>query len=282
MKGIMIQGTASSVGKSLIAVAFCRLLYESGYQVAPFKAQNVTQNFHINSQGEKIAKSQAIQAKAAKTKASTFMNPTSLTLGEQKSKVILLGKEAGIFKRTKNHKYVYEKWIKTIQTSLDQLHKQYDSLVIEGAGSPVELNLKDQDVANMKTAELADVPVILVADINKGGAFASIVGTLELLTPEERKRVKGIIINKFQGKKSLFQNGIRLMEQKTNLPVLGVLPYIDHDIEEEDNMDLLDKNCNATTSSLPTDDQIESLAQKMKQHLNWEQIIEIIEQWDMR
>src|SRR5699024_12258232 len=121
-----------------------------------------------------------------------------------------------------------------------------------------------------------------VADINKGGAFASIVGTLQLLTTEERKRVKGIINNKFQGKKSLFQNGIRLMEQTTNLPVLGVLPYIDHDLEEEDNMDLLDKNCNATTSSLPTDDQIESLAQKMKQHLEWEQIIEIIEQWDMR
>src|SRR5699024_4844286 len=153
MKGIMIQGTASSVGKSIIAVVFCRLLYESGYRVAPFKAQNVTQHFYINTQGEKIAKSQAIQAKAAKTEVSTFMNPTSLTLGSQKSEIVLLGKEAGTFEGTEDNKSVYEKWIKTIQTSLDHLHKQYDLLVIEGAGSPVELNLKDRDVANTTTAE---------------------------------------------------------------------------------------------------------------------------------
>lgn len=277
MKGIMIQGTASSVGKSLIATAFCRLLYESGYKVAPFKAQNLTRHFYIGPAGEKVAPSQAIQAKAAHTSVSAFMNPTSLMLGSGKSDLILLGKEAGKFEGVSSHQSVYETWLKTIQTALKHLHKHYDVLVIEGAGSPVEINLKDRDVANMKTAELADVPVLLVTDINKGGAFASIIGTLELLEPAERERVKGIIINKFQGDPKLFQEGIRLMEQKTNLPVLGVLPYIDHDIEEEDDME---QSVKANVATLPADEDIEFLAQQMKQHLDWEQIIAIIEQWD--
>ncbi|MFA1821988.1 cobyric acid synthase [Virgibacillus oceani] len=282
MKGIMIQGTASSVGKSLIATVCCRLFYEDGYHVAPFKAQNVTHHFYTNIQGEKIAKSQAIQARAAKTEPSVLMNPTSLTLGNDQSEVILLGKTKGRFEKTDNPNAIYDKWINVIQSSLEQLSRQYDLLVLEGAGSPVELNLKERDVSNMKTAALADVPVLLVADIHRGGAFASIVGTLELLEPAERERVKGIIINKFQGDRARFHDGIKLMEERTALPVLGVLPFMDHDIEEEDDKVLLLNDSNATPSSLPADHQIDQIAQKMKQHLDWKQIKEIVDQWDKR
>lgn len=278
MKGIMIQGTASSVGKSLIATVLCRLFYEEGFLVAPFKAQNVTHHFYINTNGEKIAKSQAIQARAANTEPSVLMNPTSLAFGSCQSEVNVFGKPDGAFSR--NSKSVYEGWITAIQSSLHQLEKQYDLLVLEGAGSPVELNLKERDVSNMKTAELADVPVLLVADIQKGGVFASIAGTLALLEPEEMERVKGIIINKFHGDKAQFQDGISLIEQISQLPVLGVLPHTVHCMKEEDDTVLLADNSQANTSNLPTDEEIDHLTQKMKRHLNWDRILEIAEQWD--
>ena len=210
------------------------------------------------------------------------MNPISLTFGSHKSDVNLLGKSAGEF-HDKNHlKTVYESWINVIQSSLHQLEKQYNLLVAEGAGSPVELNLKEYDVANMKMAEIADIPVLLVADINKGGVFASITGTLALLEPEETERVKGIIINKFHGDKAQFQDGIELIEQKTQLPVLGVLPYMEHNIEEENDAVLLATDANVNASSLPADEEIYHLAQQMKQHLDWNRILEIAGQWYKR
>ena len=279
MKGIMVQGTSSSVGKSLVATALCRLFYNEGFRVAPFKAQNVTPHFYINKGGEKIAKSQAIQAKAAQTKPSVLMNPTSLTFGTNQSEINLLGKSEGKFHGKDHSNSAYETWIKVIQSSLHQLEKQYNLIVAEGAGSPVELNLKAHDVANMKTAELADVPVLLVADINKGGVFASITGTLALLEPEEMKRVEGIIINKFHGDKAQFQDGISLIEQISQIPVLGVLPYIEHNIEEEDDAVLLADDPGANTSSLPSDQEIDYLAHQMRQHLDWDRILGIVEQW---
>lgn len=281
MKGIMIQGTASSVGKSLITTALCRLFSKEGYLTAPFKAQNVTSNFYVNDKGEKIAKSQSIQAIAAYTAPSPLMNPSSLSLGSKQSASILLGKSAEPPIDLQSDT-AFEKWIHAIQFSLEKLSRQYDLLVAEGAGSPVELNLKARDAANMKTAELAGVPVLLVADIDRGGVFASVKGTLELLPPEERERVKGIIINKFHGDTSRFRAGAALMEQITGLPVLGVMPYLEHAIEEEDDPALLANDTKASTSSLPSDEQIEDLAQKMKQHLDWKQIVDIAEQWDER
>lgn len=281
MKGIMIQGTASSVGKSLITTALCRLFYQEGYCTTPFKAQNVTSNYYMNDQGENIAKSQAIQAIAAHTVPSFLMNPTSLRLGSTQSASFILGKSAETPDQL-DEESTYEKWIHAIQFSLEKLGRQYDLIVAEGASSPVELNLKTRDAANMKVAELADVPVLLVSDIDRGGVFASVKGTLELLLPEERERVKGIIINKFRGDTDRFRDGVILMEQITGLPVLGVLPYLEHDIEEEDDPALLTDDPPAGTLSLPTDEQIEDLAQTMKQHLDWQQFVDIAEQWDSR
>lgn len=276
MKGLMIQGTASGVGKSIISIALCRLFYREGYQVAPFKAQNITRHLYTLSNNEKIAKSQVIQAKAAHAASNVYMNPTSLAIDKGRTDMFVLGKRVETLKKQMEPTEKYDLWLQAVETSLHVLKKQYEFLVLEGAGSPVELNLKKTDVANMKAAELADVPVILVADIHRGGAFASIVGTLALLEREERKRVKGIIINKFHGDKALFQDGINLLETKTSLPVLGVIPFIEHTIEEEDSSDQPE----TFKTSLPTEQQLDMLATNIKQHLDWGKLIEITEQWD--
>lgn len=239
MRGIMLQGTASDVGKSLITTAICRLLANEGMKVAPFKSQNMSNNSYITYDGKEIGRAQGLQAEAAKTEASVWMNPILLKpQANQKSEIVLFGE---VFETVSGENYrdlFYEKGVKAIKEAFNQLDKNYDILVIEGAGSPVEMNLKDKELANMRVAELANVPVVLVADIDRGGVFASIVGTLELFVPEERKRVKGIIINKFRGKRHLFADGVRWIEERTGIPVLGVLPHVSHRIEGEDSLSL--------------------------------------------
>ena len=240
MKGVMIQGTASDVGKSLIATALCRLFANEGLKVAPFKSQNMSNNSYVTSDGLEIGRAQGIQAEAAKIEATVWMNPILLKpRSDQESEIVLLGKAVETLSGKGYRETFYEKGLEVIHKALNQLSKEYELLILEGAGSPVEMNLKDRELVNMKIAELADVPVFLVADIDRGGIFASIVGTLELLTDEERKRVKGILINKFRGDINLFTDGVKWLEEKTGIPVLGVLPYVNnHMIDREDSLSI--------------------------------------------
>ncbi|UQD50832.1 cobyric acid synthase CobQ [Bacillus methanolicus] len=243
MKGIMIQGTASDVGKSLITTAICRILAKEGYKVAPFKSQNMSNNSYVTMDGKEIGRAQGLQAEAAGTEATVWMNPILLKPRfEHQSEVVLLGRPFTTVSGNAYRDSFYQIGLETIETALKKLQEEYELIVIEGAGSPAEINLKDRELVNMKVAELADVPVVLVADIDRGGVFASIVGTLELLEEEERSRVKGVIINKFRGDPELFQDGIKWLEERTGIPVLGVLPYLDrHMIEGEDSLSLSDR-----------------------------------------
>ncbi|CAM3724057.1 cobyric acid synthase [Mesobacillus zeae] len=240
MKGIMIQGTGSDVGKSLIATAVCRAFSNEGVRTAPFKSQNMSNNSYVTIDGKEIGRAQGIQAEAARTEATVWMNPILLKpRSDSQSEVVLLGRAEQTLSGRGYRNSFYERGLETIREALHQLENNYEVIVMEGAGSPVEINLKDRELVNMKVAEMADVPVVLVADIDRGGVFASIVGTLELFEPKERARVKGLIINKFRGDISLFEDGIEWLEQKTGIPVLGVLPYMDnHMIDGEDSLSI--------------------------------------------
>ncbi|HEY4624290.1 MAG TPA: cobyric acid synthase [Solibacillus sp.] len=239
MRAIMIQGTASDVGKSVLCTALCRILANDGYQVAPFKSQNMALNSYITQDGGEIGRAQGVQAEAAKIEATTDMNPILLKpKGEMVSEVILHGKHYANMDAMSYRENFVETVMPEVRASLKRLAQQYDVLVLEGAGSPAEINLKNRDIANMRMAHETDAAVILVADIERGGVFASLIGTLMLLDDAERARVKGIIINKFRGMKELLDSGIEWLENYTNIPVLGVIPYIDVQIEAEDSMAL--------------------------------------------
>lgn len=231
----MVLGTASSVGKSFIAAGLCRLFSDWGYKVAPFKAQNMSNNSYVTEDGGEIGRAQAVQAECARVKPTTDMNPILLKpAADDGSQLVMHGKAIGHFKARDYFKQK-PKVQQAIQESYDRLAAQYEILVIEGAGSPAEVNLKDNDLVNMHTAKMADAACLLVADIERGGAIAAIVGTLELLQPEERERIVGLVINKFRGDISLFDGAIPFLEKKTGKKVWGVLPYAkDLWIEEED------------------------------------------------
>lgn len=231
---IMLLGTASSVGKSTLAAAFCRYFKRNGYSVAPYKALNISLNSYVTKDGDEIGRAQVVQAEACEIEPKEYMNPILLKpSASYKTQVIVRGKvhctmDAYKYKDLNKHLKVVAK------EAFDDISKDYDVIVLEGSGSCAEINLRETDIANMQTAEITDSPVILVADIDKGGVFASIVGTIMLLKEEERKRVKGVIINKFRGKKEYFKDAMKQIEDIINIPVLGVLPYFDLDIEEED------------------------------------------------
>ncbi|WP_079508839.1 cobyric acid synthase [Mesobacillus jeotgali] len=240
MKGIMVLGTASDVGKSLIATAICRAYANEGVRVAPFKSQNMSNNSYVTSDGKEIGRAQGIQAEAARTEATVWMNPILLKpRSDQNAEVVLFGKAVNTLSGKAYRDIFYEKGLKAISSAFENLEDEYEMIVMEGAGSPVEINLKDRELVNMKVAEIADVPAVLVADIDRGGVFASIIGTLELMTPEEKLRVKGLIINKFRGDLSLFEEGIKWLESRTGIPVLGVLPFLEnHMIDGEDSLSI--------------------------------------------
>ncbi|RFU71409.1 cobyric acid synthase [Peribacillus saganii] len=243
MNGIIVLGTASDTGKSFIVTALCRLFANEGYKVAPFKSQNMSNNSYVTLDGKEIGRAQGIQAEAAKTEATQWMNPILLKpRSDMHSEVVLFGQAIQTYSGRDYRESFYTQGIEAIQASLKKLNELYDVIIMEGAGSPVEVNLKPRELVNMKVAELADVPALLVADIDRGGVFASIVGTIELLTESERKRIKGLIINKFRGDIGLFEDGKAWLEKRTGIPVLGVLPYIDgHRIEGEDSLSLKDR-----------------------------------------
>lgn len=238
-KSIMIQGTGSGVGKSVLCAAFCRIFFQDGLRAAPFKSQNMSLNSYVTRDGLEMARSQAVQAEAAGIEPSVEMNPLLLKpSSDTRCQVIVNGKVMGDYSASDYGAYQRDIW-GTIQGSFHRLSRDHDVIVIEGAGSPAEVNLKDRDFVNMRTAEMADAPVLLAADIDRGGVFASIVGTLELLEPRERARIKGFIINKFRGDLSLLTPGLDFLYTRTGIPVLGVVPfYRDVYIQEEDGVPL--------------------------------------------
>lgn len=239
---IMVQGTSSHVGKSVLCTALCRIFLQDGYRTAPFKAQNMALNSAVTSDGGEIGRAQAAQAEAAGVKATVHMNPILLKpKQDMHAQVIVLGSPLGDMSAREYRQDYLPRAEGVVRQSLELLKAEFEVLVIEGAGSPAEVNLKDRDIVNMKTAELADAPVLLAADIDRGGVFASLVGTLELLEPQEKGRVKGFIINKFRGDIDLLKPGLEFLEARTGIPVLGVVPYIhDHGIDEEDSVALAD------------------------------------------
>ncbi|WP_216831674.1 cobyric acid synthase [Alkalihalobacterium elongatum] len=240
MKGIMLQGTGSDVGKSVLVTALCRILARKNRKVTPFKSQNMSNNSYVTVDGKEIGRAQGVQAEAAKTEANVYMNPILLKpRSTMDSEVVLFGEVYSTYSGRSYREHFYKKGIEAIKKALTELAKRHEYVVIEGAGSPVEVNLNDRELVNMKVAQVADVPVILIADIERGGVFASVVGTLQLLSNEDRKRVKGIIINKFRGDSSLFTDGVSWIEAYTGVKVVGVIPYYDHiSIEGEDSLSI--------------------------------------------
>jgi adenosylcobyric acid synthase len=239
---LMVQGTASSVGKSLMVTALCRLFRQGGYRVAPFKSQNMALNSFVTPYGFEIGRAQAVQAEAAGVPPSVEMNPILLKPeGDTRSQVVLMGRPTGSFSFSEYHQRKPE-LIQTIAACLARLRESYDIVVIEGAGSPAEINLASHDIVNMHVAEAAAAPVILVGDIDRGGVFAQFVGTIDLLEPEQRSRVAAFLINKFRGDVTLLKPGLDYLEQRFGIPVLGVVPFVPHlRIADEDSVALEDR-----------------------------------------
>lgn len=238
-RAVMVMGTGSGVGKSFLTAGLCRLFRERGLRVAPFKAQNMSNNSYVTREGQEMGRAQAVQAECAGLEPSVHMNPILLKpAADNASQVVVQGKALGTF-RAREYYGLKEKLWAAICESYQRLATNFDVMVIEGAGSPAEINLKDFDMVNFRVAELSDAACLLVGDIDKGGVFASLWGTLALLDESERGRIAGLVINKFRGDRSLLEPGLRTLENLTGKKVLGVLPYEpDLWIEEEDAVDL--------------------------------------------
>lgn len=235
-KVIMVQGTMSNVGKSLIVAGLCRIFKQDGYKVCPFKSQNMALNSYITADGLEMGRAQVMQAEAAGIAPDVAMNPILLKpTSDVGSQVIVNGEVIGNMKAREYFEYK-KKLVPEILKAYEKLDKEYDIIVIEGAGSPAEINLKENDIVNMGMAKLADAPVILVGDIDRGGVFAQLLGTLMLLEEDEKARVKGLVINKFRGDKTILDPGIKMLEEKGNVDVVGVVPYMNFNLDDEDSL----------------------------------------------
>ena len=278
MTSLMIQGTSSGAGKSTLVTALCRIFADKGISVAPFKSQNMS-NFAYKGKNFEISRAQAIQAIGARCEISPDLNPILLKpLGNYYSNVFLLGKK---FKRMHATEY-YQKFVKTqglkiAIKSLENLQKKYDLVILEGAGSPSEINLDKFDIANMKMAEKACSPVLLVTDIDRGGSFASIVGTLSLLDKKHQKLLKGFIFNKFRGDVNILKPGFKKIKEITKRPVFGVVPMFDFDLPEEDSLNVDAKNIVWNKKNLDKIEQeIDKLSRLVSLNLNIREIERLI------
>lgn len=251
MKAIMVVGTTSHAGKSLITTALCRILSRKGWRVTPFKGQNMALNSYVTATGGEIGHAQAVQAWAAGIAPKVEMNPILLKpQGDTTSQVIIKGRVAGRVSAAEYYEQFYEVGWQAIEESLQRLSEEFDMIVCEGAGSPAEINLKHRDLTNMKVARQLNAPTLLVVDIDRGGAFAHVVGTLQLLDPEERQLIRGIIINKFRGQISLLQSGIDWLQEYTGIPVVGVIPWMDQVFPAEDSLSLFEQRARSSGSDL--------------------------------
>ena len=235
-KNIMIQGTMSNAGKSLLAAGLCRVLHQEGYRVAPFKSQNMALNSFITRSGGEMGRAQVVQAEAAGILPDVRMNPILLKpTTDVGSQVIVNGQVLGNLRAMEYYRRKRE-FIPAVLEAYRSLEEEYDVIVIEGAGSPAEINLKQDDIVNMGLARLVDAPVLLVGDIDRGGVFAQLYGTVALLDPEERARIKGLVINKFRGDRAILEPGLKTLEDLCGVPVAGVVPYLHVDIDDEDSL----------------------------------------------
>ncbi len=251
MKAIMVVGTTSHAGKSLLTAALCRILSRRGWRVAPFKGQNMALNAYVTNTGGEMGFSQAVQAWAAKVTPRVEMNPILLKpQGDMTSQVIILGLVAGKTTAAQYYEDYFDLGWQAIQESLTRLAAEFDLIVCEGAGSPAEINLKHRDLTNMRVARYLNANTLLVVDIDRGGAFAHVVGTLELLEPEERNLIKGVVINKFRGQRSLLDSGIKWLEEYTKIPVLGVIPWFHTLFPAEDSLDMWSKRSDKSNKEL--------------------------------
>ena len=235
-KVIMVQGTMSNVGKSVIAAGLCRIFKQDGYRVAPFKSQNMALNSFITKEGLEMGRAQVMQAEAAGTEPSVSMNPILLKpTNDIGSQVIVNGEVLGTMS-ARDYFKMKKSLIPEIMKAYKKLDENYDIIVIEGAGSPAEINLKEDDIVHMGMAKLVNAPVLLVGDIDRGGVFAQLYGTVALLEEEERNRIKGLIINKFRGDKTILDPGVEMLEEMTGIHVVGVTPYLHVSLEDEDSL----------------------------------------------
>ena len=251
MKSLMVVGTTSHAGKSLLTTAICRIAARRGWRVAPFKGQNMALNAYVTASGGEIGYAQAVQAWAAGTQPTIEMNPILLKpQGDMTSQVILKGKAVGKVGAADYYEQYFDIGWQAIQESLQHLSTEFDLVVCEGAGSPAEINLKHRDLTNMRVAKHLNAPTILVVDIERGGAFAHVVGTLALLEPDERALIRGIVINKFRGMRSILQPGIEWLENYTGIPVIGVIPWLEQVFPAEDSLDLFERKKSAFQGDL--------------------------------
>jgi adenosylcobyric acid synthase len=250
-KALMFLGTGSDVGKSVLAAAFCRILKQEGFRVAPFKAQNMALNSFITPEGGEMGRAQVVQAEAAGIDPHVDMNPILLKPTSQMGcQVIVLGRAVGNFSAIEYYEYKKE-LVTVVRASFERLASNYDIIVMEGAGSAVELNLKEHDLVNMAMADMADAKCILVGDIDRGGIFAALLGSLTLLEPPERKRICGFIVNKLRGDPRLFTDGVGILESRSGLPVFGVVPYFDHIALPEEDSVALGRRMERADDSMP-------------------------------
>lgn len=271
-KTLMIQGTSSGAGKTTLVTALCRIFSNAGYSVAPFKSQNMS-NYSYRERGFEISQAQAIQAVAARTEITPHINPILLKpLGNYRSSVIVQGKfYKKMTAQTYYERFALTKGLKTALESFEILKKRHDLVIIEGAGSPAEINLQKYDIANMLLAEKTNSPVLLVADIEKGGSFASLTGTMLLLPKQHKRLVRGFVINKFRGNQNLLKPGFRKLEQITSKSILGVIPLIDLELPNEDS---LDKRIHLfrKQNQKKLDGEIERLAKTVSKNLDMKKI----------
>ena len=278
MKPIMIQGTTSSAGKSTLASALCRIFSDSGIDVYPFKSQNMSRNYMHCINGSKISAAQFVQAHAARQEPSEKMNPVLLVPEtDTGSDVVILGRSTGVL--AAKEYFEQKPRLKSMVSDIyNEIAKEHELIVIEGAGSPAEINLNENDFVNMGMAEIADANVLLVTDIDRGGSFASLYGTVMLLNEEQRKRIKGFIINKFRGDVSLLENGFKMIEDLTSIPVIGVIPYTHIEIMDEDSLVDYQKKAMCCFDPVMLEEDLEKLAELVKENLDMEYIYKLIEE----